>query len=361
MLDRRKALDGPLPSRATRIRRPLALPERQAVRRGAGAARASRRCRPPWPSPACCGTCAATPTWARGCVPIIPDEARTFGMDSLFKEFKIYASQGQLYDPVDAQLLLSYSEAQGRADARGGHHRGGLDGVLHRRRHVLRAPRRADAAVLHLLLDVRLPAGRRPHLVGRRLAGPWASCSARPPGAPRCSARACSTRTGTASCWRRRSRPSRRTTRRSPTRWRPSSSRASSEMLVDERRRLLLPHALQRELPDAAACPTASPRASSEGLYRWADAPEGPAHRATILFSGTAPGGGARRAGRARRALGRGRRAVVGHHLQARCARTRWRSSAGTACTPPRRPARRSSPSACSARRRARSSPSPTS
>ncbi len=42
----------------------------------------------------------------------MPDEARTFGMDSLFRELKIYASQGQLYEPVDAQLLLSYAEAQ---------------------------------------------------------------------------------------------------------------------------------------------------------------------------------------------------------------------------------------------------------
>ena len=45
-------------------------------------------------------------------VPIIPDEARTFGMDSLFREFKIYASQGQLYEPVDSQLLLTYAESK---------------------------------------------------------------------------------------------------------------------------------------------------------------------------------------------------------------------------------------------------------
>ncbi|MBA3653388.1 MAG: pyruvate dehydrogenase (acetyl-transferring), homodimeric type [Actinobacteria bacterium] len=43
-------------------------------------------------------------------VPIVPDEARTFGMDALFKEFEIYASTGQLYEPVDAELLLSYKE-----------------------------------------------------------------------------------------------------------------------------------------------------------------------------------------------------------------------------------------------------------
>ena len=45
-------------------------------------------------------------------VPIIPDEARTFGMDALFKEFEIYAPFGQLYEPVDAELLLSYKESQ---------------------------------------------------------------------------------------------------------------------------------------------------------------------------------------------------------------------------------------------------------
>ncbi len=43
-------------------------------------------------------------------VPIVPDEARTFGMDSLFREFEIYAPFGQLYEPVDHALLLSYTE-----------------------------------------------------------------------------------------------------------------------------------------------------------------------------------------------------------------------------------------------------------
>src|SRR5262249_32586673 len=45
-------------------------------------------------------------------VPIIPDEARTFGLDALFREVKIYAAFGQKYEPVDASLLLSYSEAK---------------------------------------------------------------------------------------------------------------------------------------------------------------------------------------------------------------------------------------------------------
>ena len=43
-------------------------------------------------------------------VPIVPDEGRTFGLDGLFAEVKIYAPEGQLYTPVDAGLLLSYAE-----------------------------------------------------------------------------------------------------------------------------------------------------------------------------------------------------------------------------------------------------------
>ena len=43
-------------------------------------------------------------------VPIVPDEARTFGMDSLFPTAKIYSPHGQRYDPVDAEMLLSYKE-----------------------------------------------------------------------------------------------------------------------------------------------------------------------------------------------------------------------------------------------------------
>ena len=51
------------------------------------------------------------PTIGRRVVPIIPDEARTFGMDALFSEMKIYAPFGQRYEPVDASMLLSYREA----------------------------------------------------------------------------------------------------------------------------------------------------------------------------------------------------------------------------------------------------------
>ena len=45
-------------------------------------------------------------------VPIIPDEARTFGMDPLFRQLGIYSSQGQLYDPVDSDQFLYYKESK---------------------------------------------------------------------------------------------------------------------------------------------------------------------------------------------------------------------------------------------------------
>jgi pyruvate dehydrogenase E1 component len=45
-------------------------------------------------------------------VPIIPDEARTFGMEGLFRQCGIYASKGQLYEPVDAHLLMYYKEGR---------------------------------------------------------------------------------------------------------------------------------------------------------------------------------------------------------------------------------------------------------
>jgi len=45
-------------------------------------------------------------------VPIVADEARTFGMQSLFREFAIYAAQGQLYEPEDKDELLFYKESR---------------------------------------------------------------------------------------------------------------------------------------------------------------------------------------------------------------------------------------------------------
>ncbi len=48
-------------------------------------------------------------------VPIVPDESRTFGMEALFKQAGIYATRGQLYEPVDRESLLYYKEEKGGA------------------------------------------------------------------------------------------------------------------------------------------------------------------------------------------------------------------------------------------------------
>jgi len=45
-------------------------------------------------------------------VPIVPDESRTFGMEGLFRQIGIYASEGQKYEPVDKSLLMYYKESQ---------------------------------------------------------------------------------------------------------------------------------------------------------------------------------------------------------------------------------------------------------
>ena len=49
---------------------------------------------------------------SKNIVPIIPDEARTFGLDVLFREIGIYSSKGQLYEPVDSKTLSYYHEAK---------------------------------------------------------------------------------------------------------------------------------------------------------------------------------------------------------------------------------------------------------
>ncbi len=45
-------------------------------------------------------------------VPIVPDESRTFGMEGLFRQVGIYAHAGQLYEPVDSDVIASYREAE---------------------------------------------------------------------------------------------------------------------------------------------------------------------------------------------------------------------------------------------------------
>jgi len=50
-------------------------------------------------------------TIGKNVVPIVPDESRTFGMEGMFRQFGIYAHAGQLYEPVDSEILQFYKEA----------------------------------------------------------------------------------------------------------------------------------------------------------------------------------------------------------------------------------------------------------
>jgi pyruvate dehydrogenase E1 component len=110
MLDRRKSLGGLLPERRVSVQ-PLELPKadlyaefdkgsgNQPVATTMAFVRLLRKL-------------LRDKTLGKRVVPIIPDEARTFGMEALFPEFKIYAPHGQLYEPVDAEHLLAYRESQ---------------------------------------------------------------------------------------------------------------------------------------------------------------------------------------------------------------------------------------------------------
>jgi pyruvate dehydrogenase E1 component len=109
MKERRAALGGYLPKRIVKPR-PITLPERSAyadLKRGSG-------------KQAVATTMAFVrqlkdlmkdKEFGKRFVPIIPDEARTFGMDSLFPSAKIYSPHGQQYEAVDRNLLLSYKES----------------------------------------------------------------------------------------------------------------------------------------------------------------------------------------------------------------------------------------------------------
>ncbi|MEN8148285.1 MAG: pyruvate dehydrogenase (acetyl-transferring), homodimeric type [Planctomycetota bacterium] len=108
--ERRRALGGSIPERKDRTQ-PLTVPGREAFAEFFGDSRGA--------------DVATTMVYSRMLslllkdesigkliVPIIPDEARTFGMDALFRQAGIYASQGQLYEPVDSDVLLYYREAK---------------------------------------------------------------------------------------------------------------------------------------------------------------------------------------------------------------------------------------------------------
>ncbi len=110
LMSRRLALGGTLPKRVVRDRR-LAAPGDE-VWAGTLAGSGGRAASTTAAFGAVLRNLLRDPEVGRRIVPIIPDEARTFGMDALFREVKIYAPFGQQYEPVDANMLLSYQEAR---------------------------------------------------------------------------------------------------------------------------------------------------------------------------------------------------------------------------------------------------------
>ena len=157
-------------------------------------------------------------------VPIVPDESRTFGMEGLFRQVGIYSPVGQLYQPAGLRPADVLQGGPARADpARRASPRPASISSFIAAGTSYSAHDVPDAAVLHLLLDVRLSSGSATSSGPPPTAAPAASCSAAPPGARRSTARACSTRTATATCCSRSCRTSAPTTRRSPTSWRSSS------------------------------------------------------------------------------------------------------------------------------------------
>jgi pyruvate dehydrogenase E1 component len=177
------------------------------------------RSAPPWPS------CASSASW---CGQDHRQASRAHRArrgahlrhGGLFRQVGIYSSvSGQLYDAGGFRQLLYYKEDKTGQILEEGINEAGAMSPRGSPRERPTPPRHADDALLHLLLHVRLPAHRRPGLGRGRHAAPAASWSAPRPAAPRWPARACSTRTATATCWPTTIPTAWPTTRPSPTSW----------------------------------------------------------------------------------------------------------------------------------------------
>ena len=110
MMERRAKLGGPLPKRQTEAEQ-LKLPDHKAyelARKGSG----KQEIATTMAFVRLLRELMRDKEFGRHVVPIIPDEARTFGMDSFFPTAKIYNPHGQNYTSVDADLILAYQESE---------------------------------------------------------------------------------------------------------------------------------------------------------------------------------------------------------------------------------------------------------
>ena len=146
--------------RALRKKIELKAPPLETFQRIARAARAAAKLRPPARFVSVLKALIKAPEIGKYIVPIIPDEARTFGMESMFRERGIYASGGQLYKPVDSDVLMYYKESQnGQILEEGITEAGAMASFTAAGTAYANVGVPIDS-VLHLLLDVRIPAGR---------------------------------------------------------------------------------------------------------------------------------------------------------------------------------------------------------
>jgi pyruvate dehydrogenase E1 component len=109
MHERRAALGGFLPSRRGRVATPLAVPEPSIFAKlleGSG----DREYSTTMAYVRALASLLRDPNIGKHIVPIVPDEARTFGMEGLFRQLGIYSADGQLYTPVDHDQVMWYRE-----------------------------------------------------------------------------------------------------------------------------------------------------------------------------------------------------------------------------------------------------------
>ncbi|MDZ7675754.1 MAG: pyruvate dehydrogenase (acetyl-transferring), homodimeric type [Acidimicrobiales bacterium] len=297
MQARTKALDGSLPSRPVPIRRPITLPDDaafdellagsgdQEVATTMGFTRLLRNL-------------ARDEQFGPRVVPIVPDEARTFGMDSLFREIKIYASRGQLYEPVDHDLLLSYTEGQdGQILEEGITEAGSMGsfiaaGTAHANRGVPMVP----FYIFYSMFGFQR--------VGDLI---WAASDARARGFLLGATAGRTTLAGEGLQHNDGHSLVLASTVPTVQAYDPAFAfevaliiRAGLERMYgpdtpDDERDVIFYLTLYNETYPMPAMPDVDgiEQAVVDGMYRWSAAPDGPAHRATILFSGTAYGAAA--------------------------------------------------------------------
>ncbi len=325
MMQRRRGLGGSIPQRVTTQSPPDLDAPGQLLQRVDRRLRRPRSHRPPWASPACCATSARDSQ--------IGERDRTdhsrrgphlrHGLTvSRVEDLRLARPEVRARRPRHVALLR---RSHRWPDLGRGHHRSRVVVQLHRRWHGLRHSWRADGAVLHLLFDVRIPAGRRPDLAGRRR--PCQGFPARRyrrahdadgrrPAAPR------RPFAGLGQHGSRRARS-----------YDPAFAYEVASIVKAGLQRMygaanddvFYYITLYNENYPMPAMPE---RATIEaeilgGLYRWQERTRGAAVKPPCLFSGSAHTAARQRRVRAARALRRRRRTVVGDLVQGACAKTR--------------------------------------